>query len=260
MDEIEKELRLLLASQAELIGSITHDIKGLISGIDGGIYLAESGLKKDKPERISQGFDMVKRNMARIKRTVSSVLYYVKDREIDWQPIEIDQMTASVSKALLEHATHLGVNLLVKPVPGAFEGGEFAVHSLLVNLVTYAIEMCSQSKLSSTPSVTLSTTIADREVMFDIIADGFSITEETTERCREQFYAPKGVDRSHLGLFIANKLASGHQGSINITSSPEKGTTRFTVSLPREKPLNVSNKIDTLQNNMFEDEFNGDSQ
>jgi len=259
MDELEKQLRSLLASQAELVGSITHDIKGLISGIDGGIYLTESGLNKDKPERISQGFEMVKRNLARIKRTVSSVLYYVKDREIDWQPIEIDKMTHSVSKALLDQATHLGVRLSVNAGQGVFQGGEFAVHSLLVNLVTYAIETCSQNKLSSTPSVTLSATLADSQVIFDIIADGFCITEETSQLSMEQFYAPKGVDRSHLGLFIANKLASDHQGSLNISASPETGSTRFTVALPMEKPLNVLNETNNLQNNMFDDELNSNS-
>jgi len=39
MDNLEKELYALISSQGELVGSITHDLKGLISGLDGGLYL-----------------------------------------------------------------------------------------------------------------------------------------------------------------------------------------------------------------------------
>ena len=41
MNDLEKDsenrLYALLASQGELVGSITHDLKGLISGLDGGL-------------------------------------------------------------------------------------------------------------------------------------------------------------------------------------------------------------------------------
>ena len=42
----DKDLQDLLHSQGELIGSIAHDLKGLINGIEGGMYFISSGMKK----------------------------------------------------------------------------------------------------------------------------------------------------------------------------------------------------------------------
>ncbi len=249
---LEKELEALLASQAELVGSLTHDLKGLLSGIDGGIYLADSGFKKDKPERITQGFEMVKRNMGRIRRTVSSVLYYVKDREVSWEQIDIREMTSSVTKVLQEKADHDGVKLHVKVEEGSFEGGEIAVHSLLVNLVEYSLEACRQGGAeSSSTEVTLAAALNDQQVVFDIIANGFVIEEEPRKLALGEYYTPRGVDRSHLGLFIAHKLAKSHQGTLSISSSPEKGTTHFSVKLPRVKPADLPTETDDQLEKMF---------
>ncbi len=254
MEGLEKEMEALLASQAELVGSLTHDLKGLLSGIDGGIYIAESGFKKEKPERITRGFEMAKRNMARMRIILSSALYYVKDREIDWQPIDLGEMTASVSKVLMPQASHAGVDLLVKSEAGSFEGGELAVHSLLVNLVEYSLDICALDKENQASSVTLSATMRDEHAVFDVLAQGFSIEEETRQLALGDFYAPKGVDRSHLGLFVAHKLAKSHKGTLSITSSPERGTTNFCVRLPKTRPSDMPLRTDSDLETMFGDE------
>ena len=44
MEGPEKDLNALLRSQGELIGSIAHDLKGLINGIEGGMYFVDSGM------------------------------------------------------------------------------------------------------------------------------------------------------------------------------------------------------------------------
>ena len=80
------ELRRLqpqLASIGLLVGSISHGIKGLLSGLDGGIYLVNTGLEKERPERVKKGWEMVQRNVAAIRSMVLDILYYAKDRELD---------------------------------------------------------------------------------------------------------------------------------------------------------------------------------
>jgi len=74
MEDAEKELKAFRASQGELVGSIAHDLKGLINGIEGGMYFVSSGMKKGKQERVGQGYDMMKRNLDRIRRAVASIL------------------------------------------------------------------------------------------------------------------------------------------------------------------------------------------
>ncbi len=75
MTQSSDDESLLIASQGELVGSITHDLKGMLSGVEGGLYFIDSGIKKDKKERLDEGLAMLKRNLARLREAVASVLF-----------------------------------------------------------------------------------------------------------------------------------------------------------------------------------------
>ena len=77
-----RQLQSQLTSIGLLVGSISHGIKGLLTGLDGGIYLVNSGFEKDRPERVTKGWEMVQRNVDRIRSMVLDILYYAKDREL----------------------------------------------------------------------------------------------------------------------------------------------------------------------------------
>lgn len=238
MSDSDKPSKTQLASQGELVGSLTHDLKGFLTGIEGGLYMVDSGRKKGKPERVDQGFEMLRRNLSRMKRTVSSALYYVKDRELNFLPVEIQGVTRSVIQALSEQAEHSGVGLTAKAEAGTFDGDEFAVHSLLVDLLEYLLDSCRLAQISPSPAVTLSAALTEEHVLFELVADGFLITEDARERALGEHYSPVGGDRSHLSLFIAHKLIKSHCGNLEICCLPEKEATRFNVKLPSHQTGN----------------------
>jgi PAS domain S-box-containing protein len=80
-----RKLQSHLTSLGLLIGSVSHALKGLLNGLAGGMYLVETGYKKDNPDRVRQGWEIVQRNVGRIRATVSDILYYAKDREPLWE-------------------------------------------------------------------------------------------------------------------------------------------------------------------------------
>ncbi|MHC4942368.1 MAG: PAS domain-containing protein, partial [Planctomycetota bacterium] len=65
-----RELQDKLTSVGLLISSISHGIKGLLNGLDGGIYLVNSGLSKDDRSRIDRGWEIALRNVDRIRSMV----------------------------------------------------------------------------------------------------------------------------------------------------------------------------------------------
>jgi signal transduction histidine kinase len=232
MEGPEKDLHALLHSQGELIGSIAHDLKGLINGIEGGMYFVSSGMKKDKPERIGQGHEMMKRNLDRILRAVASQLYYVKDREINWNELSIRDVVSSAVESLQGRADHLGVKVEIDSGEGTLEGDEFALRSMLVNVVDYALEVCHRCKQKTDVAVVGSAEATKEWTIFDLRAEGFCMDEESRALAVADTYMPRGVDRSHLGLFIANKIAINHQGSLEIESTTEPPGTRFLIKMP----------------------------
>lgn len=232
MEEGKQDLRKVLHSQGELIGSVAHDLKGLINGIEGGMYFVSSGMKRGKEERIGQGHEMMKRNLDRIRRAVASILYYVKDREINWKELKIQDVVSSAINSLKGRADHLGVKIDVDVGEGTLEGDESALHSMLVNVLDYALEVCHRSKREGEASVRGSAGLSEDWAVFDLRADGFCMEEESRNLALATYYAPKGVDRSHLGLFIANKIARSHLGTLEITTTGEPPSTRFLFNVP----------------------------
>ena len=139
-----RRLQSQLTSLGLLVGSISHGIKGLLSGLDGGIYLMETGFKTDKLDRTRKGWDMVQRNVDRIRSMVLNVLYYAKEREVVWEPVALEELTADVCGILQGRAAQLGVTLRADaPAGGAgFEADPRAVRALLVNLVENSLDVC----------------------------------------------------------------------------------------------------------------------
>jgi len=232
MEGSDKDLEALLQSQGELIGSIAHDLKGLINGIEGGMYFISSGMKKEKPERIGQGHEMMKRNLDRIRRTVASQLYYVKDREINWNELILRDLVPSAVEALQGRADELGVKIEVKVGEGKLEGDEFAMRSMLLNVLDYTLEVCHRSKQQRDVAVLGSAESTEDSVIFDLRAEGFCMEEETRALALADSYLPRGVDRSHLGLFIANKIARNHKGNVEIEATTEPPRTRLLIKVP----------------------------
>ncbi len=75
-----RELQDHLSSLGLKIGSISHGIKSLLAGIDGGVYLVETGLDKNDPDRVKEGWDAVKTIVQRIRKLVLNILFFAKER------------------------------------------------------------------------------------------------------------------------------------------------------------------------------------
>lgn len=74
------ELQDNLSNLGLMVGSISHGIKGLLTGLDGGLYLLGSGLKTKDLMKIEEGGDILKMMVERIRRMVSDILFYAKER------------------------------------------------------------------------------------------------------------------------------------------------------------------------------------
>jgi PAS domain S-box-containing protein len=227
-----RQLQDRLTSLGLLVGSVSHGIKGLLSGLDGGIYLMQTGFKKEKPERVTQGFEIVQRNVDRIRSMVMNVLYYAKDREIFWQEIDLEEITSSVETTLKSRAKVLNVGLDVACGPGTFEGDHNAVHSMLVNLLENSIDACRLDKAGKSHRVSMRARTDGDDVVIEISDNGIGMDRETREKAFSLFFSSKGAEGTGLGLFIAHRIVGSHGGTIELESKPGEGT-RFVVRLPR---------------------------
>lgn len=233
-----RQLQSQLASTGLLIGSISHGIKGLLNGLNGGMYLVNKGLAAADQARVAKGWELVRRNIERIRSMVLDILYYAKDREPEWKPLAAEAVLNDVGDAVQDKARELNIALtrVVEPGTGTFEADERAIRAMLVNLAENALDACRLDLKKPAHEVALRVGRDERVTWFEIEDNGIGMERETREKAFGLFFSSKGTEGTGLGLFIANKIATAHGGTIQIESTPGVGT-RFAVSIPNTRAV-----------------------
>ena len=239
-----RQLQDQLASLGLLVGSISHGIKGLASALDSGIYLMNSGLEINDRERIEKGWNIVSRNVDRIRSMISDILYYAKDRDLQYELVEIKPFIADIAEMMSSKAENFRVEFKTEfgDSLGEFKVDPSAVRSARVNILEHAFDACRKDLDKPLHQVTFRVYLdnSSGNIIFDVIDNGIGMDRETKEKVFSLFFSSKGIEGTGLGLFISNKIISKHGGTIELQTTPQKGS-HFRVVLPRE-PMSESNR------------------
>ena len=232
-----RQLQSKLTSTGLLISSISHGLKGLLSSLDGGFYLVNTGLEKNDQNRVRKGWEIAERNVNRIRSMVLDILYYAKDREPDYQSISASELLKEICGVVESKAKSLGVDLKFScnHEPAEFEADYKMIRSLMVNIAENSIDACRVDSAKESHQVSLGVIDDGDKIRFEIADNGIGMDQETREKAFSLFFSSKGTEGTGLGLFIANKIAQEHGGNIEVESEINKGT-RFIISLPK-KPI-----------------------
>jgi PAS domain S-box-containing protein len=233
-----RQLQSQLTSIGLLVSSLSHGVKGLLMGLDGGIYAVDSGLELGDTARVRSGWDMVKRNVGKVRSLVLDILYYAKDREPDWAIMNACELVAELRELMEARAARNGVAFSCE-CPGdigALEADPKAIRSVLVNILENALDACRVDKQKSGHAVSLRVCAEDGFLVFEVSDNGIGMDRETREKLFTLFFSSKGTGGTGLGLFLSNKIVLKHGGAISVESEPGQGA-RFTVRIPRTKTL-----------------------
>jgi len=228
-----RELQTQLTSIGLLVGSISHGIKGLLTGLDGGIYMVNSGFEKGMPDRVEKGWEMVQRNVDRIRGMVLDILYYAKDRELEVADIDLTAMVGEIRQGLEKKASDLDVEVRIEidEHVGTFPGDQQAIRAMLLNLLENSLDACRADRTGRKHFLRLGARRTPPWLVLEVEDNGIGMDRETREKAFSLFFSSKGAKGTGLGLFIANKIVDKHGGSISVDSEPDRGS-RFLIRLP----------------------------
>jgi len=232
-----RQLQDQLSSLGMLIGSISHGIKGLLTGLDGGMYRVESGFEKEDQERIKEGWEIVRHMIGRIRNMALDLLYYAKERDLQWE--RTDVLTFAHDVALTVEHKALGHNIeFVRDFDasaGEFEVDAGVLSSALTNILENALDACIEDNSKKSHKIIFEVRQNKENIIFDVSDNGIGMDKETREKMFTLFYSSKGREGTGLGLFISNQIIEQHEGAIQVDSTPGKGS-RFTVRMPKVLP------------------------
>jgi signal transduction histidine kinase/FixJ family two-component response regulator len=232
-----RQLQDQLSSLGMLIGSISHGIKGLLTGLDGGMYRVESGFEKEDQERIKEGWEIVKHMVGRIRNMSLDLLYYAKERDLQWERTDVLTFAHDVALTVEPKALGHGIEFVREfdESAGEFEVDSGVLASALTNILENALEACLEDNANKAHKIIFRVKQNEEDIIFDVSDNGIGMDKETREKMFTLFYSSKGREGTGLGLFISNQIIEQHEGSIQVDSTPGEGS-RFIVRMPKILP------------------------
>jgi signal transduction histidine kinase len=240
----EKTQKLLeaerLAAVGQTVAGLAHAIKNVTEGLSGGMYVLETGIELDDKAYLTRGWEMVKRNIARVEGMVMDLLNYAKDRRLKYQLWDPNTPLQEVFELILPKAKEKGIGFkseLAEDLPKTWIDPE-SIHRCLLDLVTNALDACSDLKDPEKKGEILLRSLKPEgwAVEYQVIDNGYGMDPETRNKIFQIFFTTKGERGTGLGLMIAKKTIDEHGGVIECFSEKNEGT-RFVVRLPeREEP------------------------
>ncbi len=229
-----RELQSQLEATGLLISSISHGIKGLLTGLEGGFYLVNTGMEKEDPKRLHKGWEMVRRNVERIKGLVLNILYYAKERQPQLEVFDASKLVEDICRQMESRAgeNQVSLSMDLDVDQPEIEADENALRAMLNNLLENALDACRVDKKKPQHQVWISYQSFPSHAEFRVRDNGIGMDRETREKVFSLFFSSKGTEGTGLGLFIANNIAKAHGGRIDVESELEQGT-QFVVTLPK---------------------------
>ncbi len=223
-----------LASLGLMIGSVSHGIKGLLTGLDGGMYLLDSGFKKENQQQIREGWDTVRFMVGRIRDMVLDILYYAKEKDLKWETVDVlgfaEEVLRTVGPKVKDRDIML--NHHFDPTIGRFEVDAGIVRSALTNIIENAVEACQSDRSGRPHEIRFEVTQDANNIYLNVSDNGIGMDEATRAKVFTPFFSSKGTRGTGLGLFISNRILSQHGGGISLESEPETGS-HFSIKVPK---------------------------
>lgn len=229
------DLKDRLAALGLMIGSVSHGIKGLLTGLDGGVYMIDSGVSRDDPEKITEGVGTVKVMTDRIRSLILDILYYSKERTLSKAATPVQAFMEEVAAVVLPKAQKGEVSFQTEMDPllreRSIDIDREQLSVALVNIAENAIEACQSDTAKTAHEVFFRAEARNGSVVFHIEDDGVGMNDETCSHIFTLFFSSKGTHGTGIGLFVAKKIVQQHDGSIAVDSEPGVGS-RFHITIP----------------------------
>jgi signal transduction histidine kinase len=223
-----KEMQKELASLGQSIALMSHGIKNILEGLQGGAYVVDEGIKDNDMRLARQGWEIVKKNIHDITTVSQNILFASKRRPLRMEKasagdIVSDSVDLFKTRAAAQHIT---LTHRVNPDLPLVRMDPFAIRRMLINFMSNSLEACSRGSADRPHAITVSVDYYDDDhVVFEVSDTGIGMNETVRANIFNEFFSTKGSRGTGLGLAIVKKIVRAHAGTIDVTSTPGRGST-----------------------------------
>ena len=249
INDMAKELGESEKLKNDFISRVSHELRTPLTAIKGWAETMQYGV----PDRITleKGMSVIVSESSRLTGIVEELLDFSKlqSGRLTMQMQKID-ILAEVDEAIYmfkERAISEGKHLLYDEpeiMPPVY-GDRNRLKQVFINVLDNALKYTPEGGMVG---VQVYQDYKDNMIKIIVADNGCGIAAEDIPKIKDKFYkANQKVNGSGIGLAVADEIIKLHEGTLDIDSSPEVGTT-VTVSIPiyknqeEEKELALNSK------------------
>ncbi len=224
-----------LAAVGQTVAGLAHTIKNLLMGLEGGMYMVDTGLARSDAERIVNGWEILKRNFEKTTTLVKDFLSFAKGRPPELAPANPKALARNVVDLYHDAAANQGVDLVLEASPDVSEAMLDArgMETCLTNLVSNGIDAATKPGQTG-GKVSVRTRDVGNDLVFEVADNGCGIDQEIKSKIFTTFFTTKGGKGTGLGLLTTRKIVQEHGGRMDFESVPGQGSI-FRIRLPRSR-------------------------
>jgi len=245
--ELDHKHNVLLESHklraiGTLVAGVAHELNNPLNNT----LLTASMLTEDfqtlsEDEKIEMIDDVINET-ERAQRVVKNLLDFAREGETELAPLEINKIVEDSTRLVVNQVKFAKVDLKLdceKNLP-KIHGDEQKLKQVFVNLILNAVDVLPPR---GEIRINVKKDKMPGYVLVMVSDNGPGIPEHIQGRIFEPFFTTKGQAKgTGLGLSVSRGIIKKLGGYIDLTSSPDTGTT-FTVSLPiTESPSEIMSK------------------
>jgi len=232
--ELESAQRLLLRSEklasiGNLAASIAHEINTPLQPIRTLLTDIVDDLQQRGVSFDQRDFEIIQESLERIRGIVSRLLEFARDPRPGLQLVDVSSVLESILKLnrkFFEHS-RIRIESSLPTLPPIYASKD-QLEQVFMNLTLNAqAAMPDGGRLRVTVQQ-----ISDREIAITFADTGIGILPEHLDRIFDPFFSTK-PNGTGLGLFVSHGIIQGHNGRMEVASTPNSETT-FTIYLPTQ--------------------------
>lgn len=209
----------------------THDLKAPLRSVLGLINLAESGPDEKRMEYLG----LIKKSLLKLDVYLEEMNDFFKGERLEIKREKIDLKTLISEEIDNLRAFHeserIGIELKVDQKID-FYSDTFRIKTIVTNLISNAIKYADMQKHE--PLIRVDVEVDPLMCSIRIHDNGIGIEEQYQAKIFDRFFRATDISYGNgIGLFIVKDTVKRLNGSIDVSSLKEVGTT-FTVEIPNQ--------------------------
>jgi PAS domain S-box-containing protein len=232
-EKIENER---FAAVGQTVAGLAHGIKNILMGLEGGMYVVNSGIQRNDNDLVSSGWKMLQNNITKISTVVKEYLQFARGTEIQVEQANPADIARDVFGLYRDLAEQDGIELTLN-APDEIEDATLdpeGIHTCLANLISNAIDACEFSD-KKRKKISLTCREDDGTIVYEVKDNGTGMDYEVKKKIFSNFFTTKASGQgTGLGLLVTRRVVFEHGGRVSFDSVLGRGTV-FKIELPRDR-------------------------